>query len=165
MPAVSKVLVSGVSAPGPAVSGVVLCLAYCLGLFAVSLLVRHIGLALLPGTFISGLGLLALGVGAAVWMPRWWRLGPRAPIWLLAGLLALLASFNYCWRWPVPTVRDISQVLSRGESAGAEQTVWGTVQDTPRQNRGGRGRFWLEVDQVRSLDAAGEPLGKPESVS
>ncbi|MBD0335136.1 MAG: ComEC/Rec2 family competence protein [Cyanobacteria bacterium Co-bin13] len=148
-----------------ATAGILLCLAYCVGLFVVSLLVRHIGLDPLPGTVISSIGLLGLGGLAAILLPRRWRLGPQSQTWLLATLLALVATWNYCWQWPSPALNDVSQVLSRGELAGADQVIWGTVQDTPRQNRAGRGRFWLKADQVRALDQAGNPFGKPEAVS
>ncbi|HEY9762372.1 MAG TPA: ComEC/Rec2 family competence protein [Trichocoleus sp.] len=146
-------------------AGIVLCLAYCLGLFVVSLLVRHLGLDPLRGSLTSGVGLLSLSMLAGVVMPHQWQLGLRKPIWLLAGLLALLASFNYCWQWPTPAANDISHLLERGDQAGKEQVIWGKVQDVPSLARSGRGRFWLKADQVRSLDSQGKPFGEPKTVS
>jgi competence protein ComEC len=147
-----------------ATAGIVLCLAYCAGLFGVSLLVRHLGLEPASGMVVSGIGLLGLGGLVALQMPRWWRMGPQAHTWLLATLFAFLAVLNYGWQWPSPAVNDVSQVLAWGELAGADQVIWGTVQNTPSQNRGGRGRFWLKANQVRTLDKAGNPFGQPEAV-
>ncbi|HEY9879804.1 MAG TPA: ComEC/Rec2 family competence protein [Leptolyngbyaceae cyanobacterium] len=148
-----------------AAAGIFLCLAYCLGLFVVSLLIRHLGLNPLQGSLISGFGFLGCSILAAVVVPHRWRLGLGKPLWLLAGFLALLASMNYYWQWPSPAANDISHLLERGEQAGKEQVIWGEVQDVPSLARSGRGRFWFKPDQVRALDAQGNPFGKPEAVS
>lgn len=145
-----------------AINGVLLCLAYCTGLFVVSLLIQHLGLEPLWGSFVGGLSLLAWSILAAVWLPRRWPTGPRSLLYLLAGLLSLLAAFNYCWQWPVPAANDISRLLSADPTA--EQLVWGTVQDMPTKTRSDRGRFWLKVNQVRQIDAQGQPLGPPQAV-
>ncbi|PSR18702.1 competence protein, partial [filamentous cyanobacterium CCP3] len=72
----------------------------------------------------------------------------------------LLASLNYGLRYPTPGVLDISH-LAQGEAAGAQQMVWGQVQEMPRLARSGRGQLWLKVDQVRWLDAQNQPLSAP----
>lgn len=145
--------------------GVIFCLAYCVGLLGVSLLVHDSGWELLPGVFLSGLGLLGVGVVAAIALPRKWRLGPSAPVYLLAGLLALSATFYYWGRSPIPAIDDISRLLDRGEQAGAEQVIWGTVKDAPELTRSGRTRFWLQAKQVRPRDERGDYMGEPEAVS
>lgn len=141
--------------------GVILCLAYGLGLFFMSLLVRHLGCDITQGAVISGLGMLGCGVGAAIALPSRWRRGPRASVWLLAGAIALLAILNYAWQWPRAGAQDIGQWIERSPERG-EQALWGQIQNMPSQNRNGQGRFWLQVEQVRLLDGQGEPLGEPE---
>jgi competence protein ComEC len=139
--------------------------AYCAGLFFASLLVRHLGIALWPGVILAGLGSLMVGVIAALVGPRRWPTGPWARLWLLAGLIAMIATLNYGWRFPMPGPLDVSHILDRGEAAGMQQEVWGQVQEVPRLTRSGKGQFWLKVDQIRSLDENDVPLTAPESAT
>lgn len=142
-------------------AGLLGAIAYCVGLLWVSVWVRHLGLSLWTGVAIAGLGALgAAGLAALVLPPRWYK-GPTAAQWIVAGAIALLAALNYGLRYPVPGALDISALLSQGEAAGAQQIVWGEVQTLPRLTRSGRGQFWLTTDQVRRLDAQGNPLGPP----
>ncbi|PZV03235.1 MAG: competence protein [Leptolyngbya sp.] len=138
--------------------------AYCVGLLWVSLWVRHLGLNLWVGVAVAGVGALAAAGLAALMLPRRWRRGPTATLWLWAGAIALLAALNYGLRYPVPGPLDISALLSQGEAAGAQQIVWGEVETLPRLTRRGRGQFWLTTNQVRRLDAENNPLGIPSLV-
>ncbi|WP_026072280.1 ComEC/Rec2 family competence protein [Nodosilinea nodulosa] len=135
--------------------------AYCAGLLWVSLWVRHLGLSPWTGVGIAGIGALGMaGAAILVVSPRW-RRGPTATQWGVAGAIALLAALNYGLRCPSPGPLDLSHLLTQGEAAGAQQVVWGRVQETPRLARSGRGQFWLIPNQVRRLDASGQPLGVP----
>lgn len=135
--------------------------AYCAGLLWVSLWVRHLGLDLWVGVGVAGVGALGAAGLAALVLPSRWYKGPTAAQWLVAGAIALLATLNYGLRYPVPGVLDISRLLAQGEAAGAQQIVWGQVQEMPRLSRSGRGQLWLQVDQVRQLDAQNNPLSAP----
>jgi competence protein ComEC len=146
-------------------TGLLLGGSYCAGLFFVSLLVRHLGVALWPGVILAGLVCLLAGVIAALVGPRLWPTGPWARLWLLAGLIAMIATLNYGWRYPMPGPLDVSHILDRGEAAGMQQEVWGQVQEVPRLTRSGKGQFWLKVDQIRSLDENDVPLTAPESAT
>jgi len=138
---------------------------YCAGLFFVSLLVRHLGIDLWPGVILAGLACLLTAAIAALVVPRRWPTGPWPRLWLLAGFAAVIATLNYGWRYPMPTPLDVSHILDRGEAAGMQQEVWGQVQAMPRLTRSGKGQFWLQVNQVRSLAENDAPLGAPESVT
>ncbi|MBE9140545.1 ComEC/Rec2 family competence protein [Nodosilinea sp. LEGE 07088] len=135
--------------------------AYCAGLMLISLLVRHLGLGLWAGVAIAGLGALTAGEIAAGVLPARWPRGPSSSLWVMAGLLGLLAALNYGLRYPTPGPLDISHLLAQGDTAGAQQIVWGRVQAMPRLTRSGQGQVWLLTNQVRQLDAQGNPLGAP----
>ncbi|MBE9112111.1 ComEC/Rec2 family competence protein [Nodosilinea sp. LEGE 07298] len=136
-------------------------IAYCAGLLGVSLIVRHLGLSPWLGVTVAGMGALAAAGLAALVLPSRWYKGPTATQWLVVGAIALLATLNYGLRYPAPGVLDISRLLAQGEAAGAQQIVWGQVQELPRLSRSGRGQIWLKTDQVRRLDAQNQPLSAP----
>lgn len=146
-----------------AITGILFCLAYCGGLFGISLMVQHAGLDPVTAALWSGAVFTGAGAIAAVVMPRCWPLGPEGPVWLVAGLLAVFAILNYWGRLPVPAVDDISHLLER-DLNGTEQVIWGTVRSTPELTRSGRSRLWLEVEQVR-LRAGENYLGPPQGAS
>ncbi|MBE9157866.1 ComEC/Rec2 family competence protein [Nodosilinea sp. LEGE 06152] len=135
--------------------------AYCAGLLWVSLWVHHLGFDLWVGVGVAGMGALGAAALAALVLPARWCKGPTAAQWLVAGAIALLASLNYGLRYPVPSVLDISHLLTQGDAVGAQQIVWGQVQEMPRLSRSGRGQLWLKTDQVRRLDAQNNPLSPP----
>ena len=137
--------------------------AYCAGLLMVSFVVRDLGLGPWAGAAIAAsISLGAAGLAAGV-LPRYWRRGPGASLWLIAGAIGVFAALNYGLRYPAPAVLDISRLLDQGDAAGAQQIVWGRVQELPRVTRNDRGQIWLKVDQVRRLDAQGNGFGIPES--
>jgi competence protein ComEC len=137
---------------------------YCLGLFWVSWLVRHQGLALDLGMGIAAVGLLGAGTVAALGLPRRWRRGPTAGQWLMLSLVGLVAVINYGLRYPAPGPLDVSRVLESGAVA-AQQEVTGQVRELPRTTRSGRGQLWLTAHQYQPLEANGQPLGVPSQVT
>lgn len=76
-------------------------------------------------------------------------LTPLPRVWLIAGLVGLLASFYFQWRVPQPTATDISKFVS-SDSNNQEQLVIvrGEVASNPRLTRSQRGQFWLQVSQL-----------------
>lgn len=153
-------------------SGVVIALGYILGLLA----------TVLPG---GGFWLLGLGVVSAAIARRVYALsrrsrrvnrdekqstssplaGKRVPhprIWLIAGLVGLIASFYLQWRTPQPANNDVSNFVPPGNSSNQEQlfTVRGRLLSTPRMTRSQRGQFWLEASQIDEIKKdAGEGDG------
>lgn len=100
----------------------------------------------------GGYGLMGIGVVAGVMMPRLWRSGPRSTVWLLAGLIGLLASLYLQARVPQPLANDISRFVAEG---GASQivTVRGRVASDPQLTRGQKVRFFLDAKQLDELIA------------
>lgn len=111
-------------------------LAYVLGLLST-------GLSVSPWV-CAGVG-LALGLGGAIAISPRWRLGPRARIWLLAGVLVGVAIAHFHLRSPQPGAWDISRWV---EQTPNSVTVTGEILEMPRQNRQGRIRFPLAVTQL-----------------
>lgn len=132
-------------------SGVILCLAYILGLLS---------------TAISwgGYGVLALGIGAALLRlaagkarRRFLRVRPKPALWLAAGAIAFLATLYFQARIPQPKANDISHFVASVDGRVQEQivTVQGKIASTPRLTRSQRAQFVLEAtvfDQVKGGD-------------
>lgn len=136
-------------------TGIVLCLAYLAGLLLAALWSSAIAIGsfLIPWASILCLG---LGIGLAVPLAQRWRRGPRAWIWLVAGVLACLAALYLNWRTPAPALNDISQFLERTQAIAPTQVLTGRVTEEPSLNRRLSGRFLLAADKLRVLDAAGQ---------
>ncbi len=132
-------------------NAVIVCLAYILGLLATGLG----GTSFLGGTG-GGFLVLAAAVGASVWVPRRWRTGPRSRLWLIAGLVGLLASCYFQWRVPQPRSNDVSRLIT-AEYGQVTATLQGQVDTLPRLTRNGGEQFWLTVDHV---DELGGPKAK-----
>ncbi|BAT52393.1 competence protein ComE [Nostoc sp. NIES-3756] len=138
-------------------SGVIICLSYILGLL----------LTAAPG---GGVWILVLGIVCAVFFRRGAKsrkffqksatdvasnslqVTPLPRVWLIAGLVGLLASFYFQWRVPQPTVTDISK-FAPPDGNNQEQLVIvrGEVASTPRLTRSQRGQFWLDVSQLNEV--------------
>jgi len=119
------------------ISGVLLCLAYVVGLLLVPV----------PG---GSYGMLGLGAIAAFTVPRYWRMGPKFGIWLLAGLVGFIAGFYFHFRTPQPPEIDFSRWI------GQPVMVQGTVINEPRLTRSQRIRFTLNVSQIENQPVQGK---------
>ncbi|HEY9753457.1 MAG TPA: ComEC/Rec2 family competence protein, partial [Coleofasciculaceae cyanobacterium] len=125
----------GVASQNQQVNGsisVIFCLAILLGLFST---------AVPWGCW----GLAGFTLGIALLLPRYWRRGPKPLVWLLAGVIGLLASGYFYLRIPQPAATDISQFLP---PVGQQTVVVGTVQSRPYLTRSGKVQFWLAADQL-----------------
>ncbi|HEY9847605.1 MAG TPA: ComEC family competence protein, partial [Candidatus Caenarcaniphilales bacterium] len=123
------------------VSGVVLGLAYILGLLSTAI----------PW---GGVGMFALGVGVAVAVPRYCPSGPRARLWFVAGTVGLFATFYFQLRVPYPGASDVSKFVAADGAAPAQAvTVQGRVDSLPRQTRSQKGKFWLRAAQLNPVEA------------
>jgi competence protein ComEC len=118
----------------PAMSGMVLCLAYILGLL----------LTAMPwgGGLALGLGLLA-----AVILPRCWQGHFTARIWLIAGTIGLVASLYLQWRMPHPSSSDVSQYFPAA-AVPEKVAIAGQILSAPRLTRSQKMQFWLAVHQI-----------------
>jgi competence protein ComEC len=116
-------------------NAIVLCLAYILGL-------------LLTKIPFAGWTLPVLGIGCAVGMPRIWRAAPKPKIWMIAGIVGLLASLYFQVRIPQPAANDISRVIPPDGTQQVAVQLQGQVESLPRLTRSQKSQFWLQVQQV-----------------
>lgn len=125
--------------------GVILCLAYILGLLSTAF-------------SWGGYGVLVFGISAAILVRfgrrlsytsklsgRFWQVKPQ--LWLAAGLVGFLATLYFQVRSPHPGVNDVSFVPP-ADVKGQVVTVKGKVLSTPRLTRNQRGQFWLEATNL-----------------
>jgi competence protein ComEC len=159
-------------------SNVVICLAYILGLLFTSV----------PwgGAYVFGMGLLAAVFFRAFYIKlRKFNLQkqssitktrggvntplttPHPRIWLIAGLVGLLASFYFQLRVPEPGVKDISQFVANDNNSNQQQLVIvrGEVDSKPRLTRSQKGQFWLKVTQLDEVKNDEGPAGVPKGVT
>jgi len=134
----------------PQVSGVILGLAYILGLLS---------------TAISwgGFGVFGVGVVAAAILPQYWRTGPRARLWFTAGIVGLLAALYLQVQVPYPGARDISKFVAVRQEQ--QITVQGKVESKPRPTRSQRRQFWLRATQLNQGTNKFQPQTASQSVS
>jgi competence protein ComEC len=144
-------------------SVVIICLGYIIGL-------------LLTSVPWGGVVILLLGIVAAIFIPRSYRnlaqtarkkedgitkgktvaiesIIPRSRIWLVAGLVGLLATIYFQFRQPQPGENDISRFVVAGNKSNQEQLVivTGEVISTPHLTRSQKGQFWLQVTQLDEI--------------
>ncbi|BDA70944.1 ComEC/Rec2-related protein [Calothrix sp. PCC 7716] len=159
------------------VSGVIICIAYILGLLFTAI----------PG---SGFWILGIGVIAAIifrkrLIPRKTQqtkakgqiqskslpanryLLPHPRIWLIAGVIGLLASFYLQSRTPTPGANDISKYVPAGNNSNQEQLyiLRGTVTTTPKLTRASKGQFWMEAKQFDEVKDQDNKIGGSKGVS
>lgn len=93
---------------------------------------------------------------------------PKMPfwVWLLAGIIAFLASVYLQIRTPQPASDDISNlILNSGNSQDLLITVRGEINSIPRLTRSGRGQFWLKANQVNEITNNNTPISVGRDVS
>jgi competence protein ComEC len=95
---------------------------------------------------ILAAGVGVFGLGRLGWLPAPWRRAGRSRIWLVAGVVGLLASGYFHWRLPQPSATDVSRLLT-GVAQG-EVSLQGEVESLPRLTRSGQEYFWLTVQRV-----------------
>lgn len=115
-------------------SAVVFCLAYILGLLS-------------TGVSWGGFIVLLAGAGLSWVVPRRWRMAPKSRIWLIAGLIGMLASLYFQGRIPQPAAQDISRLIPVGPPGRVEVTLQADVDTLPRLTRSGGQQFWVTVQQ------------------
>ncbi|WP_066423376.1 ComEC/Rec2 family competence protein [Anabaena sp. 4-3] len=145
-------------------AGVIICIAYILGLLLTAvpgggvwvLLLGIVG-AVLSGSRYTKVRKLAqsseAGKGRVQVTANFWQFIPHARICLIAGLIGLLASFYLQWRVPAVGETDISQFVPPANSNSQEQLVIvrGEIMSSPRVTRSQRGQFWLEASQLGQI--------------
>lgn len=159
-------------------SGVIICLGYILGLLFTAI----------PwgGFWVLGLGVIgAIFFGRrrlnirkyfkikensqtkAKTAPQVVPTTPHARVWLITGVVGLLASFYFQVRVPTPEANDISQFVSSENGNNQEQLfiVRGEVLSTPRLTRSGRGQLWLKATQLDEVKNDSGSAGRTKGVT
>lgn len=160
------------------VSGVIICLGYILGLLFTTV----------PW---GGFWVLGLGVVGAIFFgrkrlnirkhlpkkensqaktktaPQLSQTSPHARVWLIAGVIGLLASFYFQLRVPTPQANDISKFVPSENGNNQEQLfiVRGKVLSKPRMTRSQRGQLWLEATQFDEVKNENAPDGRTKGVT
>ncbi|MFP5273745.1 ComEC/Rec2 family competence protein [Coleofasciculus sp.] len=135
--------------------GSLLSLAYILGLLStaiVGLPTRNVSWQEYSLLIVSVIG---IGIICAIALPRIWRTGPRARLWLTASFIAVVALVYVQLRLPQPELNDISKLVSsfQGTMQGQVVTIQGEVETVPRLTRSLKGQFWLEATQLNELES------------
>jgi len=159
-------------------SGVIICLGYILGL-------------LFTAVPWGGFWVLGLGVVGGIFfgrrrpnirkppqnkensqtqtktVPQLPQTTPHARVWLIAGVVGLLASFYFQLRVPTPKANDISKFVPSENGNNQEQLfiVRGEVLSTPRMTRSGRGQLWLQATQLDEVRNDSGSAGKTKGVT
>jgi competence protein ComEC len=148
-----------------AVGGIILCLAYILGLLSAAVMSS---IAERRFYFILALGLGGLGLIAAVIIPRFWRTGVPRRLWLTAATLLFLAPLYFQLTVPQPGKNDISQFVAVATGGNAQEqivTVRGKIASTPRLTRSKRAQFWLNANQFSEVAGLEKPARVGQSVT
>ncbi len=93
---------------------------------------------------------------------------PRVPetLWLMAGLIAVIASLYLDLRTPQPLNSDVSQLsVNRQNTQNVLITVRGEVASYPRMTRSGRGQLWLDAYQVSEITGHDKPVEVNQEVT
>jgi competence protein ComEC len=146
------------------VGGVVLCLAYILGLAFASVLSPSVDRRLF---LILALGLGAIGAGIAAIAPRFWRTGPQRRLWLTAATILFLAPLYFQLTVPQPTNNDISQFVAAQTNRNAQQqivTVRGKIISALRLTRSKRTQFWFNAIQLDEVAGGEKPARVGQNV-
>ncbi|MDV2995845.1 MAG: hypothetical protein N4J56_005499 [Chroococcidiopsis sp. SAG 2025] len=142
------------------ITGVLLCLAYILGLLSTAIAWGGCGL-LVIGIIVTVLASFGRRSIYRNKLPNnFWQVKPQ--IWLLAGLIGFSATIYIQIRTPYPGENDISKVIATNAQNPVQVvTVQGTITSTPRLTRSQRSQFWLEpfylnIDNDISKDVTGK---------
>ncbi|MBE9192668.1 ComEC/Rec2 family competence protein [Gloeocapsopsis crepidinum LEGE 06123] len=118
----------------------ILCLAFIAGLLSTA--------------FVwGGYAVLSIGIVASVFVKRVWRGSPKPQVWLIAGIIGLLASLYFQMRIPQPATNDISRLIENQQQV---VTVQGKITSTPRLTRSQRGQFWLLTSWLEGSKVTGK---------
>lgn len=137
-------------------SGAILSLAYILGLLSTVSLGLPTRAATWQEYSLFAVGIVALGIVAAIALPRFWRIGPKPRLWIAAGIVCALAPVYFQARVPQPASNDISQFVHSVGGTVQEQvvTIQGKVESLPRLTRSSKGQFWLQATQLNEVESS-----------
>ncbi len=116
-------------------------------------------LAFILGLLLSGLawgGAILFAVGIFIAILRWstsiplLRRGPQTWVWVLIGVVGLMASFYVQFRMPQPSAAEVSNVAAQinPDNPTALYTLEAKIVSLPRLTRSQRQQVWIETKNV-----------------
>ena len=131
----------------------IICLAYVIGLLSTYIFeFPNPNPSWQQWTFVLG-GLGFFAAIAALFIPKFWLMGPGWKLWISAGIIAILAVVYFQFRVPHPSNTDISQLLIKNNSKSLIVRIKGKVLNEGRLTRNGKIRFWLEAIEVNKVQS------------
>ncbi|MGJ5673096.1 MAG: ComEC/Rec2 family competence protein [Nostochopsis sp.] len=150
-------------------SGVIICLSYIVGLLFTAIPWGGVWILLLSvviAVFLQRRRLILQKVWAKSKTATQLSNIPHFRVWLIAGVVGLLATLYFPLRVPQAGVNDISKFVP-SENSNQEQLliVRGEVISTPRLTRSQRGQFWLEATKLDEVKNDKGPVGLGKGVT
>jgi competence protein ComEC len=142
----------------PAISGVIFCSAFILGLLFTGFS------GTVRGIPIGSIVLLLTGVLLSFLIPRFWRIGIKSWVWVIAGVIAFLAGLYFQWRLPQPDAMDVSHWVENLPTPHIVE-VTGKIATSPRLTQSQRIQFELQATQVKKgaeSEIAAPEVAEPE---
>ncbi len=138
--------------------GVILCIAYILGLLSTAVAWGGYGVIVL-GIAVAGLAYFGKRTSYRNKLPNsFWLIKPQ--LYLLAGLIGFVATIYFQVRTPQPGRNDISRFIATSDRQEQIITVQGKVASTPRLTRNQREQFWLEATGLNIANISKTVTGK-----
>lgn len=100
-------------------------------------------------------GMVGVALGGAIasfLIPRFWRMGPRSPLWLIAGLVGVAAGLYLQVRSPSYTQLTRAIPITAQPTFPMEVGVQGEIIDAPQLTRSQSVRFTLHVTDIQSWE-------------
>ncbi|NJP21018.1 MAG: DUF4131 domain-containing protein [Hydrococcus sp. CRU_1_1] len=141
-------------------SWTILCLAYAIALLSTNIFGITNPNPSWQTWFITVTGLGFLSVLAAIFIPRFWRRGPKWQLWLTAGLVAIFAVVYFQIRIPQPGSNDVSNLLKESNNKSQFVTVTGKILTQTRLTSSDRVQFWFEAQQLQKRGNEQQVTGK-----
>lgn len=139
-------------------SGVILCIAYILGLLSTAVIWGGYGVTVL-GIAVAGLAYFGKRTSYRNKLDNsFWLIKPQ--LWLLAGLIGFVATIYFQVRTPKPGINDISRFMATSDRLEQITIVQGKVASTPRLTRNQRSQFWLEATKLNIANISKTVTGK-----
>lgn len=132
------------------IGGIILCLAYIIGLFSTSFLNFHQSSFPWQQLLVIVFVFLVFGLLIPLIAKRFWFAVPNTKLWILAAIVASFAVVYFQLRLPQPTANDISHIITKFSSNSNSQIVQveGKILSQTRLTRKQKVQFDLAAEKV-----------------
>lgn len=129
------------------ISGIIISLSFIIGLLSTGISshpIHQFSIRDWVGFFI---GVTTLTAIATIFIPRFWLFGPKRTIWIVSGIIILLAVGYFHLRLPSQNINDIGHQLEQFNSKFSPPVeVTGKILTNPRLNRNNKTRFIFKAE-------------------